>query len=381
MKYKFYYDESNNVRTVYIKGYSYNIDKDPNQLPPANFVLGGVCHRENVEASNVEELKQMLDIQKTSPEIKLKHIAKGDFLDLLNSDKLSKVLTWVLESNYFIHFKALNFIYWSYVDIIDDIYCHFIDDKIRPRKVYDLLMTDHRVWLDNYKNNLYKLVMIDKEGFLRIIKEFEYPFVKKEDCRKFIRSINKYAKKYLVDKKLQEKFNLNNNDLDLIRELTYLMDGAKDIKNVDLTYMSEPDVLIDNLSFFYYNAIEHFNDSIHIFDKEYKVEGNLVSCGYQEKYNFQFVDSISYIEVQLSDVISGVLSKYFEFLSNNRLDYISHTKEHLNEQQRSNLLTLKSLFVKSDNENKELLFRVFPTESHNKHAFFMFDFMPKKIVI
>lgn len=380
MKYKFFYDESNNIRRMYIKEAGYNIDSDPNQPPPANFVLGGICHHMDVTPSSPEHLRGALNIQDSSPEIKLKHIAKGGFLDLLKSDKLSIVLKWLNDSEYFLHFKALNFIYWSYVDIIDDIYCYLVENNLSPRKVFDLSRTDNRVWLDNYKNSIYFLVLIDKVEFISVLKKFEYPFVKKEVCRKFIRELNKYAKRYLNDFSLQKKYNLSKSDIEKVRELTYLLDSAKDICNLNLTFMSEPDILIDSLGFSYYNAIISFDDSVHIFDHEYEIEDNLVSSGNLEKYNFEFVDSINNIEVQLSDVFSGLLSKYFEFLSNNSFEQIEEQKNSLNDKQKDNLFILKSIFQKSYNEDENFLFRVFPAEQNNKHDYFMFEQKNKRII-
>lgn len=380
MKYKFFYDESNNIRKMYIKESSYNIDSDPNQPPPANFVLGGICHRLDVIPHSPVHLRKALNIQTSSPEVKLKHIAKGGFLDLLKSNRLNVVLKWLHDSEYFLHFKALNFIYWSYVDIIDDIYCYLVDNNISPRKVFDLSRTQPRAWLDSYKDSMYFLVLIDKKEFIGLIRSFKYPFVKDEVCRRFIREVNKYAKRYLSDFSLQRKHNLSKNDIEKIRGLTYLLDGARDINNLGLTFMNEPNVLIDSLDFFYYSAIVHFDGSVHIFDHEYEVEENLLSSSGLENHNFQFVNSVNNIEVQLSDVLSGLLSKYFEFLSNNSLERLEEEKNLLNEQQKNNLLIFKSILIKSDDENKELLFRAFPAEQNDKHDYFMFGQKNKRII-
>ena len=41
-QYEIYYDESNNIRKLYLEGEQYNIDKDPNQESSPIFVLAGI---------------------------------------------------------------------------------------------------------------------------------------------------------------------------------------------------------------------------------------------------------------------------------------------------------------------------------------------------
>jgi len=65
----FYYDESNNIRKLWLKedGFNASVDSD--------FVLGGVMHMTNHCSANVEELKDQLRIQKSVKELKFKHIS------------------------------------------------------------------------------------------------------------------------------------------------------------------------------------------------------------------------------------------------------------------------------------------------------------------
>lgn len=69
--YTFYYDETNNIRKLYLKGSGFNVNKTD------NFILAGILHEGLSSGSDFSNLFQMLNIQKSAHELKLKHIAKG----------------------------------------------------------------------------------------------------------------------------------------------------------------------------------------------------------------------------------------------------------------------------------------------------------------
>ncbi len=113
--YTFYHDETNNTKKLRIDGQGLNV------ADPAIFVLGGVVHSGPPRPLDIQPLRQSMRIQKSADEIKLKHVAKGEFLDLLKSDKLTTFLEWISDSGLLVHYHALDPLYWSFVDIIDSI--------------------------------------------------------------------------------------------------------------------------------------------------------------------------------------------------------------------------------------------------------------------
>jgi hypothetical protein len=115
--YTFYYDETNNIRKLRLDAQGLNVAE------PAIFVLGGVVHRGPPRLLNIKPLRDAMGIQQSANEIKLKNVAKGEFLDLLKSDRLTAFLKWVSDSDLMIHYHALDPLYWSVVDIIDSILC------------------------------------------------------------------------------------------------------------------------------------------------------------------------------------------------------------------------------------------------------------------
>jgi hypothetical protein len=90
--YTFYYDETNNIKKFYVR------ENDFNYTFTANFVLGGLVHLG--QAPNVQPLIDSFKLQKTATEVKFKHIANGQFLDCLKSEKLKLFLQFLKDNDY-----------------------------------------------------------------------------------------------------------------------------------------------------------------------------------------------------------------------------------------------------------------------------------------
>ena len=98
-RYTLYYDETNNIRKLHIRPEGLNIRQ------PKCFVLGGVVHTGTTKSFDIDGLRSSLKIQENANEIKLKHLGKGSFLDLLKSQKLSAFLDWLDSEGLFVHFR------------------------------------------------------------------------------------------------------------------------------------------------------------------------------------------------------------------------------------------------------------------------------------
>lgn len=105
--YTIYYDETNNIRRLHVTADGLNVDK------PGCFVLAGVAHRGARRAIDLDPLRAALKLQPTTKEMKLAHIGKGDFLDLLRSQRLGILLDWIAANDLFLHYQSLDVIYWS----------------------------------------------------------------------------------------------------------------------------------------------------------------------------------------------------------------------------------------------------------------------------
>jgi hypothetical protein len=146
-QFTFYYDETNNIKKFSVR------ETDFNCPFTANFILGGLAYEG--EPPNIQPLFNGLDLQKTVNEVKLKHIAKGEFVECLTSKKLKVFLQYLLDSKLYVHYSSLNILYWSLVDIVDS--------AIANSKTAQRL---GREFADHLKNDLYKLSRLEIDSIV-----------------------------------------------------------------------------------------------------------------------------------------------------------------------------------------------------------------------
>ncbi|MEW8064062.1 MAG: hypothetical protein AB2797_13180, partial [Candidatus Thiodiazotropha sp.] len=166
--YTFYYDETNNIRKLYLNDAGLNVEKTD------SFVLAGILHKGLSTDNDYSALFQNLNLQKSARELKLKHIAKGGFLDMLKSEKLFTILSWLIENKFYIHYFNLNIIYWSVIDIIDSI----------------IVELHHPFYIMNHmslKSDFYELANSNSGAFLNALHEFNYPDIPKDKGYAFCR--------------------------------------------------------------------------------------------------------------------------------------------------------------------------------------------------
>jgi hypothetical protein len=169
-QFTFYYDETINIKKFYVKEYAFNYSFT------ANFILGGIAH-EGVPP-DIKPLFDLLDLQKTIKEVKLKHIAKGQFLDCLKSEKLNCFLKYLLGADLYVHYSSLNLLYWSIGDIVDS--------AIVNSKVAEQLGPDFWNYL---KNDLYKFAKLEIDSVIKLLYAFGYPNIKRASVPEFIESL------------------------------------------------------------------------------------------------------------------------------------------------------------------------------------------------
>jgi hypothetical protein len=174
----FYYDETNNIKKFYVRENNFNYTFT------ANFVLGGLVH--HGQAPDVQPLIDSFKQQKTAKEVKFKHIASGDFLDCLKSEKLKLFLQFVKDSNLYVHYSSLNILYWSIVDIVDSaIVSSESAQQLGPQ------------FANNLKNDLYKLSRLKIESVIQLFYKYEYPNIKSESVLPFIEELTSLFNDYI----------------------------------------------------------------------------------------------------------------------------------------------------------------------------------------
>lgn len=337
----FYYDETNNIRKFYVK------ENDFNYAFSSNFVLGGV-----VLEGDAPDLKQMfegLNLQKSVKEVKFKHVANGNFLDCLTSNKLSYFLDYLLANNIFIHFSSVNILYYSIVDIVDSAI-------VSSEAAMEL---DHSFSL-HLKNDLYKLAKIEIDSVVELFYRFEYPNIKKERLTSFIESLSSLFDRYLQT----NEFHFG------LESLRQILKEAKKKGSLPFIMDEEDFILLKDFSQFYMRPIYIFKNSTHIFDNEVSIAEILDNVQFKDGANllktYTFEDSKNSQLLQVSDVIVGLIGKLTNFFNTHSQDEIFQCMNSLTDMQANNIDMLLKLILKSNEKNVGFLHSIDSFEELSK---------------
>ncbi|KAA6472438.1 DUF3800 domain-containing protein [Bacillus cereus] len=288
INYNFYYDETNNCRTLRIKNGQLNAHKDK------DFVLGGVVveqHNEIGIENSFWLLREKFKFQPSLKEVKFKNICPdgSDFLKCIRNKKLHDFLNWLLEKDIFIHFSMLDHLYYSIIDIVD---CLDVDSSMDR----------------DIKTFFYHFIYTNTDEFIRIFDKYNYPnvgatqgpafYTEIIDCVRNIKTVG-------ILESIWKEMLLNVLKGGVYKEPIFL------INNEDKTLIKEYYGL-------YLERIQMFENAFHTFDEELEVQKELnkfeLNTDKQLPANYKFIKSESNIFTQLSDVIVGILGRFFEFI-------------------------------------------------------------------
>lgn len=324
--YTFYYDETNNIRKFYVR------ECDFNSAFTENFVLGGLVHEGS--APDTQPLMESFKLQRSVKEVKFKHIAKGDFLDCLKSQKLNSFLRFIKSSKLYIHYSSTNILYWSIVDIVDSAVAHSeASQKLGIQ------------FSNKMKDDLYKLSRLEIESIIVLFHRFEYPNIKKDSILSFIEALSDLFVDYLDD--MEFHFGLES--------LRQILKEAKKKGSLPFVMDEEDYLLIKDFSHFYLRPVYLFKNSTHIFDNEDSISelmgGYKIMDGSEVINNYSFIDSQSNRLTQLSDVLVGLIGKLSSYLNTSSRDKIRSDFVLLNSIQTENIDLLLDLIDKSHAKN------------------------------
>lgn len=339
-----YYDETNNIRKLLLKENGFNVTKHD------NFVLGGIVLKAEQDIGDINELRDILRIQKTAPEIKFDLVAKGNFERVLDSRKLGQALTWLLNKNIGIHYSNINILNWSILDIIESI---IADDE------FYYYLPAHRA----IKNELYRIVIKDLPTFLGILRRYHYPNIDRSKTREFLYEVEQFIQRYWPGNVFQATTLLD----ELIRK-------AQSLPELSFLVDETPYQLIGSFEHFFLNRICTFKNSTHIFDEEYEIQKAVEKfriVDSDREISFSFVDSKAVAGIQLSDIVVGFLGKYFTFIEQTPLKALLRIRGNLTRIQASNLELVSQLITISDRISKSLLHRVTTLDSDWKSDTFL----------
>lgn len=330
--YTLYHDETNNIKKLRLNAQGLNVAE------PSIFVLGGVVHSGAPRPLDIQPLRNGMRIQKSADEIKLKHVAKGEFLDLLQSDKLTTFLQWISDSGLFVHYHALDPLYWSLVDIMDSILYQLGEPRLTE-------------WHAALKADLATLLRADLPATTEIFFRYNYPNLAPEGRRAF----------------LDELLGLLDRSHGVLPEFNAIMlkgmlQAGRSLPSLDFIEGFTPHLLIETFSLFYLTRIAIFKNSSHILDMEDSIRDEMQamqpsSNGVLVKH-YVFTDSKSEPGIQVSDIVVGLIGKMHKYFVKTPRNEVVATRAALSGASLKNVELLRDLIDASHKENVAFLHHV-----------------------
>lgn len=330
-RYNFYYDETNNIRKLHIKHGRFNVTE------LNDFILGGIVYKGELRSFDISNLKANLKLHSNVNEIKLKHLAQGNFLEILRAEKLTIYLEWLRDNQLLIHYHHLDPFFWSIVDIVDTIIAK-MDDKFAASNQHIL------------KFDLYEILKANVGATLTIFEKYNYPGLLSSDRTGFVEDLLS-----LIDQSegVLSKFNH--------LMLKGVIQFGKKLDTLDLIEDNPSKVLIDNFGTFYKSRIRMFDKSVHILDDEPQITSNITDDTiFQKAYSdiYRFSDSSVEVGIQLSDIIVGVIGKMHTYLRESTNEDIKFEKAQLDSRGQKNIKLLTDLISVSGEESNAFLHHV-----------------------
>lgn len=326
--YTFYYDETNNSRKFRITENDFNASKDE------DFVIGGLVYEGKPREFDIEDLLNTFKLQPNVKEIKRRHIAPGNtFLECVNSTKLESLLNWIIDNKIYIHFMAMNNLYFGVVDIVDSL----TDDTELtglPWKYVTLM-----------KNALYKYINADIEYIHEVFLQYGYPNISNDKVYAFCETLVDWIENVETENE-QDDFGLES-----VRQL---LKSSRRKQSLCFLTDNEDLMLMDGYESLYIQPIYMFPNSQHFFDEETEIIEKIsripILLDGVELSNYSFVKSDTDRLVQFSDVIVGLLGKLFLYANSASEDDIRKQCSTLNDKQQNNILLLNSLIEASSDK-------------------------------
>jgi hypothetical protein len=345
--YAIYYDETNNDRRIHIRSDGLNVKE------PKCFVVGGIAHRGHVRDLNFGKLRSALRLQKTVKDMKFEHVTKGDFCHALNAQKLETYLRWLRDQGLFVHYSAVDPLYWSIVDVIDSILAEHRDASLR---MYHLQL----------KNDLYAILRYELTDTIELLQRYSYPNVGRERRSAFVAELREFLEQR---DELLPHFNY--------MKLKGVLQIAENLRALPFLEDEKPNVLVDCFGPFFVNRICLFRNSEHIFDDEEVVKDYLAGEVFVDEgrilSNHRFAKSDDEPGVQISDVIVGLVGRFFTFIQSTERSDLVECRNSLAPQQQRNLGLLKELLDRSCEENVAFAHSVLSLEDLERADNFLRD--------
>jgi hypothetical protein len=323
--YTFYHDETNNIRKLHVAAQGLNVAE------LKVFILGGVVHEGTPRPIDILPLRTAMRIQKTAREIKLEHVAKGDFLNLLLSDKLTTFLHWITDNGLMIHYHELDPLYWSIVDIVDSILS----------KLRDPVLLQYHALL---KSDLATVLRSDLPATVGLFYRHGYPGLAPESRKPFLNDLIALLDHFSAVLPAHNASMLKN-----------VLKAGRRLESLDFIEGYPINMLIDDFSTFYLGRIAIFKHATHVLDMEESIQNRFrktpLTSGGKPVTHYRFANSQAEPGIQLADVVVGVLGKMHSYFTETPRDEVAADRANLTGTSLKNSELLRDLLAASHDAN------------------------------
>ncbi|WAT08857.1 DUF3800 domain-containing protein [Rouxiella badensis] len=351
-KYTFYYDESGNDRKFYIREdfSGYNV-----QRKGLHFLLAGVAHQGAFTSADPDSLIKTLKLAQ-GEELKAAVFGRGEFPDIIGRRHTGTFLKWLVNSDLYIHCFHLNFVYWSYIDVIDDCIIYALNNDILPSEKSGFNL---ELFIKTQKDILYEAITSNSKFFFELLSKYDFPELFGKE-KNFINDLSIFIETSIP--KIKDD-NSNKDDIFRHLELSYFLSRCADIKDLTLFSNKAKTPLIDNFCLFYQTRAMMFRHSNHIFDQEPHIE-NLLSNkmnhhpSFTSDITYSFNDSKEVRLIQVSDAITGILREYYTFIDKSSPKELIKVRNLFSQRQEENFQLLEVLLDRTEKHCQEMIYSV-----------------------
>ena len=298
------------------------------------FILGGVLFKGDTSPCDVDKLFCELKIDVS--EIKFRTLSGrgADFWTAIRKKPIQKFLSWLDSSGLYVHYAALNNMYYSVVDIVD---CLLVT---HPQFNFGL------EWAQALKASLHRFVISHMNEILSILHRYNYPSLDKEYIKNFC-----YELSDLIQSYGEKDFYLEN-----FRQLLKA-NGRKG----ELFFIEDntPGLLVEEYFGLRYDRCALYKDSMHYFDEEAEAELAFKNITYtlkgEKMSNFKFINSKNERLIQISDVWVGLIGKLFAELDQSTAEMITSKMKSLTQEQKESIRIINSLMDRAERLHRGLI--------------------------
>ncbi|MBO9501632.1 hypothetical protein [Brevundimonas sp. A19_0] len=332
--YTVYYDETNNIRRLHVTPEGLNVGD------PKCFVLGGIAYDGPMRDLGFDRLSSALRLQPSAKELKFSHLAKGDFLDVLGASKVATLLEWLNAEGLFIHYEALDPLYWSTVDIVDSILAEDDENPI-------LMMMGPAL-----KNDLHGVLRADLTCMIDLFQRYTYPNVGRDRRKAFISE--------LLDALEAHRDEMEHFSFQMLKGLLQI--GLR-LDRLPFLEEERPNVLIDEFSTFYLHRLCLLKNAQHVLDTEPviidRLEAMPLTLAGAPFRNFRFVArSEDEPGVQISDAIVDLVGKFYSWIIAAEMGDVVQARRSLSPRQEAGRKNLRRLVDRSIGQTPAFAHRV-----------------------